>query len=99
MYLNPILFEAIIRLSKYTGHGTKQAVAEALDPGQEVTLAGLGTGFELFPPVLIVAVHVQRPKAVWQCPYHLIGKNKDFINPIFSFLFKRINKMKNKGFF
>lgn len=64
MYLNPILFEAIIRLSKHTGHGTKQAIAKALDPGQEVTLAGLGASLELLPPVLIVAVHVQRPKAV-----------------------------------
>lgn len=40
MYLNPIFFEAIIRLCKHTGHGTKQAIAEALDSGQEVTLAG-----------------------------------------------------------
>lgn len=40
IYLNPIFFEAIIRLCKYTGHGTKQAIAEALDSGQEVTLAG-----------------------------------------------------------
>lgn len=93
MYLNPIFFEAIIRLCKHAGHGTKQAIAEALDSGQEVTLAGLGAGLKLLPPVLIAAVHVQRPQAVGQWPYHLIGRNKDLIN-IF-FLLKR-NKICNE---
>lgn len=62
--LDAILLESVIGLGEDAGHGPEQPIAEALDPGEQVPPAGLGTGFDLFSSVLVVPVHVQSAQAI-----------------------------------
>ena len=78
--LDAILLESVIRLGEDAGHGPEQSVAEALDPGEQVPPAGLGAGLDLFPPVLVVPVHVQNPQAIRQRPHNLANKPYSYLS-------------------
>lgn len=71
-YLNTILLKTIIRLGKYTGHGTKESITKTFNTCQYMTPTGLGTCPQLFPFLLIISVHVQCAETIRQWSNNLI---------------------------